>query len=48
MTSEATIEETGWDLFRLVLEVASGGTKVCADRWVTNNYLTLFNQGPAT
>jgi altronate dehydratase len=28
-TGEATVEETGWDLFRLILEVASGRTKVC-------------------
>jgi len=32
-TGEASIEETGWDLFRLILDVASGRTKVWSDRW---------------
>ena len=47
-TGEATIEETGWDLFRLILDVASGRTKVWADRWGIHNDLTLFNPGPVT
>ena len=47
-TGEATIEETGWDLFRLILEVASGHTKVWSDRWGIHNDLTLFTPGPVT
>ncbi|MDB5652748.1 MAG: garD [Tardiphaga sp.] len=47
-TGEATIEETGWDLFRLILDVASGRTKVWSDRWGIHNDLTLFNPGPVT
>jgi len=47
-TGEATIEETGWDLFRLILEVASGRTKVWSDRWGIHNDLTLFTPGPVT
>jgi galactarate dehydratase len=47
-TGEATIEETGWDLFRLILEVASGRTKVWSDRWGIHNDLTLFAPGPVT
>jgi galactarate dehydratase len=47
-TGEATIEETGWDLFRLILDVASGWTKVWSDRWGIHNDLTLFNPGPVT
>ena len=30
---EATIEEIGWELFRLMLDVASGRTKTWAERW---------------
>jgi galactarate dehydratase len=47
-TGEATIEETGWDLFRLILDVASGRTKVWSDRWGIHNDLTLFTPGPVT
>ena len=47
-TGEATIEETGWDLFRLILDVASGHTKVWSDRWGIHNDLTLFTPGPVT
>ncbi len=47
-TGEKTIEETGWDLFNLILEVASGRTKVWSDQWGIHNSLTLFNPGPVT
>ncbi|OKO74222.1 galactarate dehydratase [Bradyrhizobium sp. AS23.2] len=47
-TGEKTIEETGWDLFRLILEVASGRTKPWSDRWGIHNDLTLFNPAPVT
>lgn len=47
-TGEATIEETGWRLFRLILDVASGRTRVWSDRWGIANDLTLFNPGPVT
>jgi galactarate dehydratase len=47
-TGEMTIEETGWELFRLILDVASGRTKVWADRWGIHNDLTLFNPAPVT
>jgi galactarate dehydratase len=47
-TGEATIEQTGWDLFRLILDVASGRTKVWSDRWGIHNDLTLFTPGPVT
>jgi galactarate dehydratase len=47
-TGEATIEETGWDLLRFILDVASGRTKVWSDRWGIHNDLTLFNPGPVT
>jgi len=47
-TGEATIEETGWDLLRLILDVASGRTKVWSDRCGIRNDLTLFAPGPVT
>ena len=47
-TGEMTIEETGWELFRLILDVASGRTKVWSDHWGIHNDLTLFNPAPVT
>lgn len=43
-----TIEEMGWELFHLILEVASGNKKVAADRLGIYNDLVLFNPGPLT
>src|SRR5213079_51403 len=37
-TGHATIEQTGWDLFRLLLEVA-GGRKTWAETWPLGNAL---------
>ena len=47
-TGEATIEEIGWEMFRLILDVASGRTQPWSDRWGLHNALTLFNPGPVT
>ncbi|MDB5647997.1 galactarate dehydratase [Methylobacterium sp.] len=47
-TGHSTIEETGWDLFRLILDVASGVTQPWSDRWGLFNDLTLFNPAPIT
>jgi len=47
-TGERTIEESGWDLFRLILDVASGRTKPWSDRWGLHNDLILFNPAPVT
>jgi galactarate dehydratase len=47
-TGSATIEEIGWELFRLILEVASGRKKTWADHWGIHNDLTLFNPAPIT
>ena len=44
---EATIEETGWALFRRLLAVASG-ERTCAERLGLNNALVLFNPAPVT
>jgi galactarate dehydratase len=45
---DKTIEEMGWELFHLILEVASGKQKVAADRLGIHNDLVLFNPGPLT
>ncbi|MCE4222913.1 galactarate dehydratase [Methylobacterium sp. C25] len=47
-TGAASIEETGWDLFRLILDVASGRKRPWSDRWGLYNDLTLFNPAPIT
>ncbi len=44
----ATVEEVGWEIFRLILEVASGRHKTWSDRWGLHNELALFNPGPVT
>jgi len=43
----ATIEDVGWELFRLMLDVASG-TKTWAEQWKLANALVLFNPAPVT
>jgi galactarate dehydratase len=45
---EATIEDVGWELFRLMLEVASGRRKTWAEQWKLQNSLVLFNPAPVT
>ena len=45
---EATIEEVGWELFRLLLDVASGRRRTWAERWKLHNALVLFNPAPVT
>jgi galactarate dehydratase len=47
-TGEATIEQVGWELFRLILDVASGRKRTWADRWSLHNATALFNPGPVT
>jgi galactarate dehydratase len=45
---EATIEDVGWELFRLMLDVASGRKKTWAEQWKLHNQLVLFNPAPVT
>ena len=45
---EASIADVGWRLFHLMLEVASGRTRTCAERWGLHNALVLFNPAPVT
>ena len=45
---DATIEAIGWELFHLMLEVASGRKKTWAEHWKLHNALILFNPAPIT
>ncbi len=47
-TGEATIESTGWEIFRYLLEVAGGRKKTWAETWRLHNALSPFNPGPVT
>ncbi len=47
-TGKSTIEETGWRLFRQILEVASGRQKTWAEKWGLGNSLAPFTPGPVT
>ena len=44
----ATIESVGWELFRLMLDVASDRKKTWAEQWKLHNALVLFNPAPVT
>ncbi|HEY8708792.1 MAG TPA: galactarate dehydratase, partial [Burkholderiaceae bacterium] len=44
----ATIEDVGWALFHLMLDVASGCKKTWAEHWRLHNALVLFNPAPVT
>ena len=44
----ATIEEVGWELLRLMLDVASGRKKTWAEHRKLHNALVLFNPAPVT
>ena len=44
----ATIEDVGWQLFRFMLDVASGRKKTWAEHWKLHNALVLFNPAPVT
>jgi galactarate dehydratase len=45
---EATIEDVGWELFHLMLDVASGRKKTWTEHWKLHNALVLFNPAPVT
>jgi len=47
-TGEKTIEEMGWELFHLILDVASGNKKVACEKLGLHNDLVLFDPGPVT
>lgn len=45
---QKTVEEMGWELFRLILSVASGDKQVACDKLGLHNDFVLFNPGPVT
>lgn len=47
-TGEATIEQVGWELFELILAIASGRKKTWSDQWGLFNALAVFNPAPVT
>jgi galactarate dehydratase len=47
-TGEATVEDVGWEIFRFILDVASGRRKTWAEHWGLGNALAPFNPGPVT
>ena len=47
-TGEASIEQVGEQIFRMILDVASGRRETCADHWGLHNDLVLFNPAPIT
>ena len=44
----ASIEDVGWQMFRLMLDVASGRQKTWAEHWRLHNALVLFYPAPVT
>jgi galactarate dehydratase len=46
-TGGATIEDVGWEIFRFLLEVASG-RETWAEHWGLGNAMAPFNPGPVT
>lgn len=47
-TGEKTLSEVGWELFRYLLDVASGRKQTWAEKWRLHNALAPFNPGPVT
>lgn len=47
-TGEVSIEDLGWELFHLILDIASGRKQAAADRLGIHNDLVLFNPAPVT
>jgi galactarate dehydratase len=47
-SGEATIEDMGWELFRTMLDIASGRRRTWTEKWRLHNSLALFNPAPIT
>ena len=47
-TGEATIQQVGEEIFRMILDVASGRKQTWADHWGLHNEFALFNPAPIT
>jgi galactarate dehydratase len=48
MESHLSIEEIGWEIFHMMLEVASGHKKKFTEQWNVHNAISLFKSAPAT
>jgi len=44
----ASIEDIGWEMFHMMLDVASGRKKTFAEQWKLHNAISLFNPAPVT
>ena len=47
-TGRASLEDVGGEIFRFLLDVASGRKRTWADHWGLHNALSPFNPGPIT
>jgi galactarate dehydratase len=47
-TGRATVDEIGFEIFRFILDVASGKKRTWAEHWGLSNALAPFNPGPVT
>ncbi|WP_437612492.1 galactarate dehydratase [Erwinia sp. V71] len=47
-TGEETIEQVGWRLFEMIMDIASGRKQTWSDRWGLRNQLAVFNPAPVT
>lgn len=47
-TGTASIEEIGWELFNLIIDIASGRKETAGDKLGLHNDLVLFNPAPIT
>lgn len=48
VSGRMSLEEMGWHIFQLYLDVASGRRQTCAERLRLHNDLVLFNPAPVT
>ena len=44
----ASIEDIGWEMFHMMLDVASGRKQTFAEKWKLHNAISLFNPAPVT
>ena len=47
-TGEKTIEEVGTEIFRKIIDCASGKDQPFAEKYRMHNYLCIFNPAPIT
>ncbi len=47
-SGQQTIQQVGEEIFRMILDVASGRKQTCADHYGLHNEFALFNPSPIT